>query len=216
MTEFTLIIGNKNYSSWSLRVWLWMKHLGIEFDEIVVLLNKAETDETLSAYFSSNKVPVLIHKQLQLWDSLAICEYLAELYPERGLISNLQARATMRAFCAEMHSSFASMRRELPMNCRRSPSPVTVSDACKADIERIQDLWEHAPGFSNGGGDYLFGSFSMADAMFAPVVFRFHRYAVPVRERTSRYIELMLVHPAMLEWVADANAEKDVIESEER
>lgn len=216
MSEFTLIIGNKNYSSWSLRVWLWMKHLGIEFDEIVVLLNKIETDETLSTYFSSNKVPVLIHRQLQLWDSLAICEYLAELYPERGLIADLQARAIMRAFCAEMHSSFANLRHELPMNCRRAPSPVTMSDACQADIERIQDLWEHAPGFSDGDGDYLFGSFSMADAMFAPVVFRFHRYAVPVRERTSRYAELMLKHPAMLQWVADANAEKDVIESEER
>lgn len=216
MNEFTLIIGNKNYSSWSLRVWLWMKHLGIEFDEIVVLLNKVETDETLSAYFSSNKVPVLIHKQLQLWDSLAICEYLAELYPERGLISNIQARATMRAFCAEMHSSFANLRHELPMNCRRAQSPVSVSDECQAEIERIQDLWEHAPGFSDGGGEYLFGSFSMADAMFAPVVFRFHRYAVPIRERTSRYVELMLKHPAMVEWAADAKAEKDVIESEER
>ena len=216
MADFTLIIGNKNYSSWSLRVWLWMKHLGIEFDEIVVLLNKVETDETLSAYFSSNKVPVLIHGQLQLWDSLAICEYLAELYPERGLISDIQARATMRAFCAEMHSSFANLRHELPMNCRRKPAPLAVSDACQAEIERIQDLWAHAPGFSDGSGDYLFGSFSMADAMFAPVVFRFHRYAVPVRERTSRYVELMLNHPAMLEWEADANAETDVIESEER
>lgn len=216
MTEFTLIIGNKNYSSWSLRVWLWMKHLGIEFDEIVVLLNKVETDEKLSTYFSSNKVPVLIHRKLQIWDSLAICEYLAELYPEQGLIADLQTRATMRALCAEMHSSFASLRHELPMNCRRAPSPVILSDTCQADIERIQDLWQHASKFSDGKGDYLFGSFSMADAMFAPIVFRFHSYAVPLRQQSSRYVELMLKHPAMLEWIADANAEKDVIESEER
>lgn len=216
MTEFTLIIGNKNYSSWSLRAWLWMKHLGIEFDEIVVLLNKIETDEKLNAYFSSNKVPVLIHEQLQVWDSLAICEYLAELYPERGLIADLPTRATMRALCAEMHSSFASLRHELPMNCRRSPSPVILSDACQADIERIQDLWQHASKFSDGKGDYLFGSFSMADAMFAPIVFRFHSYTVPLRQQSSRYVDLMLKHPAMLEWIADANAEKDVIESEER
>ena len=216
MTEFTLIIGNKNYSSWSLRVWLWMKHLGIEFDEIVVLLNKVETDEKLSTYFSSNKVPVLIHRKLQIWDSLAICEYLAELYPEQGLIADLPTRATMRALCAEMHSSFASLRHELPMNCRRSPSPVILSDACQADIERIQDLWQHASKFSDGKGDYLFGSFSMADAMFAPIVFRFHSYTVPLRQQSSRYVDLMLKHPAMLEWIADANAEKDVIESEER
>ena len=193
-----------------------MRHADIEFTEVRLPLHTKSWNETIGKYSPTGKVPVLVDGSVTVWESLAICEYLAELYPERGLISDLQARAIMRAFCAEMHSSFANLRHELPMNCRRSPSPVTVSDACQAEIERIQGLWEHAPGFSDGGGDYLFGSFSMADAMFAPVVFRFHRYAIPVRERTSRYVELMLEHPAMQEWVADANQEKDVIESEER
>lgn len=216
MTEFSLIIGNKNYSSWSLRAWLWMKHLGIDFDEIIVYLNKEDTDQKLSQYFSANKVPVLIHKAFQVWDSLAICDYLAELYPDTGLLEDRQARATMRALCAEMHSSFVNLRSELPMNCRRMRSPVILSDDCLADITRIQNLWKHAANFSDGKAEYLFGSFSIADAMFAPVVFRFDRYKVPLDDHSSRYVELMLQHPAMIEWYEAGKAESEVIESEER
>ncbi len=216
MKDFTLIIGNKNYSSWSLRPWILMKHLGIDFDEIVVLLNQDETDEKLSAYFSSNKVPVLIHKELQLWDSLAICEYLAELYPQQGLLEGFEARATMRALCAEMHSSFTHLRIELPMNCRRAPSPVNLSDACQSDINRIQELWQHASKFSDGQDDYLFGSFSIADAMFAPVVLRLQGYAVVLDNHATAYVEHMLKHPAIREWVAAGCAEKEIIEHEER
>ena len=216
MAEFTLVIGNKNYSSWSLRAWLWMKHLGIDFDEIIVYLNKADTDQKLGRYFSANKVPVLIHKDFEVWDSLAICDYLAELYPDRGLLEGRKARATMRAFCAEMHSSFVNLRGELPMNCRRLRSPVILSDDCLADITRIQKLWKHAANFSDGKGDYLFGSFSIADAMFAPVVFRLDRYKVPLEDHSSRYLELMLQHPAMIEWYEAAKLEGEIIESEER
>jgi len=216
VSEFTLIIGNKNYSSWSLRPWLWMKHLEIDFDEIVVPLRREDTDTHLAPYFSNNKVPVLKHEDLEIWDSLAICEYLAELFPTHGQLADRQQRAMMRALCAEMHSSFMDLRNELPMNCRREPSALLLSDACLADIDRIQNLWQHAKTFSDGKANWLFGSFSIADAMFAPVVLRFHRYQVPLDVTAASYVDTLLQHPAMIEWVAAGVAEDEVIESEER
>lgn len=216
MSEFTLIIGNKNYSSWSLRPWLWMKHLGIEFDEIIVPLSSKDTDEKLSVYYSNNKVPVLIHDGFEVWDSLAICEYIAELFPQQELPADTRTRAMMRSLNAEMHSSFVSLRSELPMNCRREPSPVILSDACLADINRIQGLWQHAASYADVNDGYLFGSFSIADAMYAPVVLRLQAYAITLNEQARQYVELMLKHPAMLDWIAAGVAEKEVIESEER
>ncbi len=216
MSEFTLIIGNKNYSSWSLRPWLWMKHLGIEFDEIVVPLDSDDTNAKLSVYFSDNKVPVLIHNGFEVWDSLAICEYLSELYPPQDLPVDIQARTMMRTLCAEMHSGFIRLRSEMPMNCRRQPSPVILSDSCLNEINRIQDLWQHASNYSEGDGGYLFGNFSMADAMFAPVVFRLQGYCVALNVQAGNYVKLMLNHPAMLDWIAAARDEKEMIESEER
>ncbi|MDH5353262.1 MAG: glutathione S-transferase family protein [Gammaproteobacteria bacterium] len=215
MAEFTLIIGNKNYSSWSLRPWLWMKHLGIEFDEIIVPLYQPETNEKLSVYFSNDKVPVLLHNNFEVWDSLSICEYVAELFPQ-NLYWDPKHKAVMRSLCAEMHSSFASLRSELPMNCGRQPSPLAVSDACQADINRIQDLWRHAAKYSDEKAGWLFGSFSIADAMFAPVALRFHLYAIPLDKPAGDYVERLLRHPAMLEWVAAGQAESWIIESEER
>lgn len=216
MSEFTLIIGNKNYSSWSLRAWIWMKHLGIDFDEIVIPLYSDDTDAQLGAYFSNCKVPVLIHEATEIWDSLAICEYLAELYPQRGLLKDARNRAVMRSISAEMHSSFVGLRSELPMNCRREPGSLIFSDVCLADIDRIQALWQHAAKFSDGEGDYLFGSFSIADAMFAPVVLRFHRYNVVLNESSQSYMNTMLNHPALREWIDAGRAESEVIEGEER
>ena len=216
MPEFTLIIGNKNYSSWSLRAWLWMKHLNIDFEEIVIPLYSDDTDALLGAYFSNSKVPVLIHDGTEIWDSLAICEYLAELYPQQGLLDDAKQRAVMRSLSAEMHSSFVGLRSELPMNCRREPGSLILSDICLADIDRIQMLWQYSADFSDGKDDYLFGSFSIADAMFAPVVLRFHRYNVVLNERSQSYMDTMLNHPAMLEWIEAGRAESEVIESEER
>jgi glutathione S-transferase len=216
VSDFTLIIGNKNYSSWSLRAWVWMKHLGIEFDEIVIPLYSDDTDAQLGAYFSNSKVPVLIHAGLEIWDSLAICEYLAELYPQKGLLNDVKQRAVMRSLSAEMHSSFVGLRSELPMNCRREPGSLILSDVCLADIDRIQTLWQHAAEFSDGKDDYLFGSFSIADAMFAPVVLRFHRYNVKIDESSLAYMNTMLKHPAIQEWIAAGRAESEVIDSEER
>lgn len=215
MSEFTLIIGNKNYSSWSLRPWVWMKHLGVDFDEIVVPLYESDTDEKLDKYFSNYKVPVLKHNDFEVWDSLAICEYIDELFPQ-GLFWDPKQRAMMRSLCSEMHSSFTSLRSELPMNCRREPTHLAISDACQTDINRIQDLWQHAAKFSDGKADWLFGSFSIADAMFAPVVLRFHSYDVALNAKASAYVERMLEHPAMLNWIEAGRAESQVIQSEER
>jgi len=216
MSDFTLVIGNKNYSSWSLRPWLWMRHIGLEFSEVPVSLYSESMYDQLNPYFSNTKVPVLLHDGLEIWDSLAILEYLVSLSPDQGLPADHRARAMARALCAEMHSSFAALRNELPMNCRRNPSPLLLSDTCTADIDRIQALWQHANGFSDGRGHWLFGSFGIADAMFAPVVIRFHRYCVPLQKPAAAYVERLLQHPAMVEWVASGSSEPMVIEQEER
>jgi len=216
MSEFTLVIGNKNYSSWSLRAWLWMRHLGLEFDEIPIALYTEAMSGQLAPYFSNTKVPVLIHDGQEIWDSLAILEYLVSLFPEQGLPTDLKARAVARSLCSEMHSSFVALRNELPMNCRREPSPLLLSDTCIADIDRVQALWNYAGQYSEGDANWLFGNFSIADAMYAPVVLRFHRYQVPSSEPASAYVDRLLNHPAMIEWVAAARAETAVIEQEER
>ena len=193
-----------------------MRHIGLEFDEVPILLYSEWMSDQLNPYFSNTKVPVLLHDGLEVWDSLAILEYLVSLSPEQGLPVDTRARAVARSLCAEMHSSFITLRNELPMNCRRQPSPLLLSDACTADVERIQALWQHANGFSDGNGHWLFGSFSIADAMFAPVVVRFHRYCVPLRESAATYVERLLQHPAMIEWVDAAVDEPAIIEQEER
>jgi glutathione S-transferase len=216
VSDFTLVIGNKNYSSWSLRPWLWMRHIGLEFNEVPVSLYSESMYDQLNPYFSNTKVPVLLHDGLEIWDSLAILEYLVSLSPDQGLPADPRARAMARALCAEMHSSFAALRNELPMNCRRAPSPLLLSDTCIADIDRIQALWQHASSFSDGRGHWLFGSFGIVDAMFAPVVIRFHRYCVPLQESAAAYVERLLQHPAMVEWVASGSSEAMVIEQEER
>ena len=216
MSAFTLVIGNKNYSSWSLRAWLWMKHLGLEFDEIRVSLYTETMCGQLTPYFSNCKVPVLQHDGIEIWDSLAILEYLVSLFPEQGLPTDLKARAVARSLSSEMHSSFVALRNELPMNCRREPSPLLLSDACIADIDRVQSLWDYAGRYSEGDENWLFGDFSIADAMYAPVVLRFHRYHVPLGDTASAYVDRLLNHQAMIEWVAAARAETEVIEQEER
>jgi glutathione S-transferase len=123
MSELTLVIGNKNYSSWSLRAWFWMKHLGLEFNEIHVSLYTESMFDTLAPYFSNTRVPILIHQGHEVWDSLAILEYLVDLFPDHGLPTEQKAGAVARSLCCEMHSSFTALRNELPMNCRRQPAP---------------------------------------------------------------------------------------------
>ena len=207
MSEFTLVIGNKNYSTWSLRPWIFMKHLGIEFDEVHIELYSDKMKQEISPYFSNGKVPVLKHNDLEIWDSLAIIEYIAALYPEKTPNPDLKRQAVMRSLCAEMHSSFVALRKELQLDCSRTPESLAFSENCSTDIDRIQALWQYASEFSDGEDNWLFGSFSMADAMFAPVVLRFSIYKVPLQKAASTYVDRMLRHPAMVEWMKAARAE---------
>ena len=190
--------------------------MDLEFDEEHVSLDSESVSDQLSPYFSNARVPILLHDGLEVWDSLAILEYLVSLSPGHGLPPDTRARAVARALCAEMHSSFVALRNELPMNCRRQPSPLLLSSACTADINRIQALWQHANRFSDGSGQWLFGSFGIVDAMFAPVVIRFQRYCVPLQDSAAAYVERLLQHPAMIEWTAAGSAEPMIIEHEER
>jgi glutathione S-transferase len=153
---------------------------------------------------------------LEIWDSLAIIEYIQVLYPDQTAIADPKRQAIMRTLCAEMHSSFIALRNELPMNCRRTPSAIALSKDCEDDTDRIQALWQYAAQYSDGKGDWLLGSFSMADAMFAPVVLRFSQYQLPLQTAAADYVDRMLAHPAMVEWVAVGRAESMVIQTEER
>ncbi|MFT5219439.1 MAG: glutathione S-transferase [Planctomycetota bacterium] len=142
MSKLTLVIGNKNYSFWSLRPWLWMKHLDLSFDEKLVRLYVDDMVSNLESYPSNYKVPAPIDDDLYVWDSLAILEYLSQQYANRFAQINPAAQAVMRSLCAEMHSSFIALRNEMPMNCRRQPGPLKHSDDCKKDIARIKHLWQ--------------------------------------------------------------------------
>ena len=216
MSKLTLVIGNKNYSSWSLRPWLWMKHLDLSFDEKLVRLYVEDMEQNLEPYHSNYKVPVLIDDDLEVWDSLAILEYLSQKFADQCAQFEPEAQAVMRSLCAEMHSSFMALRSEMPMNCRREPAPFSYSDMCRIDIARIEHLWQYAAQYSDGNGPWLFGSFSIADAMYAPVVFRLDRYRVAVSPESRLYMDSMLQHPAMVEWADAGKAEPWVIGEEER
>lgn len=212
MQDYTLVIANKNYSSWSLRGWLMLKATGVPFREIVVPLDQPETRETILRHSPSGKVPVLKHGSIAVWDSLAIGEYLHERHPACRLWpADPEARATARSVSAEMHSSFVDLRRDLPMNIRgrfpgRKSTPATADD-----IARVVRLWRtcrrqfgEKAALDEG---YLFGHFSIADAMFAPVATRFRTYDVPVDTDTATYIDRLLSNPAVMEWSAAALAE---------
>jgi glutathione S-transferase len=214
MAEFTLVVGNKNYSSWSLRAWLALKTTGASFDEIVVPLRETETRATILRYSPSGKVPCLVHGTITVWETLAIGEYLAELFPDAGLWpKNAAARAHARAIAAEMHAGFAALRRLLPMNIRAKPyAGFPIPEDAQRDINRIEAIWRDArdrfgDAGTNGGGPFLFGRFSLADAMYAPVAARFALYPVTLGEEATRYRDAIMGHPLMVEWRAAAQAE---------
>ena len=210
MADFTLVIGNKNYSSWSLRGWLMAKIAGIEFDEIVVPLDRPETQAAIRKHSPSGRVPVLLHRGLAVWESLAIAEYLNDLKPEAGLWPpSAAARAHARAISCEMHAGFMDLRNNMPMNIRASFPGKRMTPGVRADIERITGLWRDcrkrfAGAFPKDDG-FLFGTFGAADAMFAPVVTRFKTYSVTLDSDADAYCAAVLAHPAMKEW-ADAAA----------
>lgn len=214
VAPLTLVIGNKNYSSWSLRPWLAMKVAGIDFDEIVIPLDTDDFAETITRYSPAGRVPVLIKAGQPIWDSLAILEWAAEQQPTL-LPGNDNARAHARSVMAEMHSGFAALRTELPMNIRRTPGPIAVSAQTIADIGRIQGLWQSAHEHFGGHGPFLFGDFTAADAMFAPVVTRFLTYQIELSQPAQIYCQAVMGLPAMQEWVAAAHVEPWILPDEE-
>jgi glutathione S-transferase len=212
MADFTVVIGNKNYSSWSLRGWLMAKIAGIEFEEVVVPLDLPETQPTIRKYSPSGRVPVLLHRGLAIWESLAIAEYLNDIKPEGGLWpSSIAARAHARAISAEMHAGFLELRTHMPMNIRASYPGKGMTPGVRADIERITGLWRDCRKRFSGAFEkddgFLFGLVSAADAMFAPVVTRLRTYGVQVDKDTDAYCNAVLGHPAMKEWIDGAKHE---------
>lgn len=210
-TGLTLVIGNKNYSSWSMRPWVVMTAFGIPFKEVRILLDQADTANKIAEYSSAGRVPVLLTGEMTIWDSLAICEYLAEQFPEKNMWpEDVAARAMARSACAEMHSGFSALRQAMPMNIRMSFPGKGRNAGSQADIGRISEIWEEC--FAKfGHQEYLFGDFSIADAFFAPVVMRFRSYSVALAPALQAYCERVVAHPAVAQWMREAYAEKESI-----
>lgn len=214
MANFTLVIANKNYSSWSLRGWLAMKRTGADFDEIVIPLHLPETAERIRAHSPSGKVPVLIHPAGTVWDSLAIVEFLAERFPGAGLWpEDPSTRAVARSVAAEMHAGFMTLRRTHPMNLRARLPARPDDDAVAADIGRIQEIWATCRKEYGNGGPFLFGEFSVADVFYAPVVSRFKTFGIALNDISTAYANALWQWPDMQEWIAAAEQEPHVIEA---
>ncbi len=210
-----LIIGNKNYSSWSLRPWLLLNHFTIPYQEIRIPLDTDTFHTTLAQYSAAGKVPVLIDQGVEIWDSLAICEYLSEQYLQgKGWPEDSTARAQARSASAEMHSSFMALRSSMPMNCRSSRI-VDFTPSMREEIQRIDQLWSELRQTYGRGGDFLFGAFSIADCMYAPMVARFNTYQPEVGETSKQYVQAVLDLPAMQDWYAQAASESEVLQQEE-
>jgi len=217
MDRLTLVIANKNYSSWSLRPWLLLKQFGIAFDEMRIPLDQPDTAQRLREYSPSGRVPVLRDAKLTVWDSLAICEYLAEKFPQLPLWPAApEARALARCVSAEMHSGFTTLRENMTMNCRKHLPGKGRAPGVQDDIDRITTLWRDCRKHYGAGGDMLFGKFSIADAMFAPVTFRFVTYGVDTDPVSTAYIKAVQALAPMQEWLAAARAEQEIIAQYER
>lgn len=203
----TLVIGNKNYSSWSLRPWLALAHYGIEFTEVVIPIATPATAEEIRRYSPAGKVPVLIDGDATVWESIAILVHLGERFPDAGLWPrDFAARAHALAIACEMHSGFAALRQECPMNLRRRRARALTPEA-QDDIRRVTALWRNARGRFGAGGDFLFGAFSAADCMYAPVATRIRSYEIEVDPVSAAYVEAIHALPAFGEWHKAALAE---------
>lgn len=209
-----LIFANRNYSSWSLRAWLVLRHFGIPFDEDLVLLNGEGWKENIRKKSPSGKVPVLVDGDVMIPETIAIIEYLNDKYPAKGIWpSSRVERALARAAAAEMHGGFNALRNAAPMNLRASHPGKVDLDEVAADLKRIERLWGDL--ISRSGGPYLFGSFTAADAMFAPVASRIRTYSLPVTDLASEYVEAIYALPAFQEWLAEAVKEPWIVEQDE-
>ena len=211
MSNLVLVIGNKAYSSWSLRPWLLMKQAGVGFEEIRLSLYEEGAKQKLLQHSAAGKVPVLKDGDLTVWDSLAICEYLAERHPEKQLWpAGPAARAHARSISAEMHSGFTNLRNQMPMNVRREIPGRARTPEVAADVARIETIWNECRSRHGADGPFLFGAFSIADAMYAPVASRFRTYGVALASAGAQYAAAIHALPAMREWIAGAHAETEV------
>ncbi len=205
-----LVIGNKNYSSWSLRPWLALRVAEIAFEEILIPLYQADSKARQLAFSPAGKVPILVDGAVTIWDSLAILEYVAEQYPDRGLWPRaIAARAHARSVSAEMHAGFAALRTAMPMNCRATLAGKGHTPEALADIARIAAIWGDCRARYGNDGPFLFGAFSNADAFYAPVVTRFLTYGVALPDVCRDYVNAVRALPAMREWYAAADVESE-------
>jgi glutathione S-transferase len=216
MSKPLLIVGNKNYSSWSLRPFMALAMADIPFDEKLIRFGEPRFGRAVRKISKAGQVPILVHNGVTIWETLAILEYLAETWPDRNLWpKNKAARAMARSVCAEMHSGFRHLRSACPMNLRRPISPVPLNEGILKDVTRIEDLWRQCRNAHGKGGPFLFGKFGIADAMFAPVVTRFDTFAIKVSDDTQHYMNAVLATPAFHDWKSAALKEKWVVAEDE-
>ena len=216
MAQYTLVIGNKNYSSWSLRPWVLLRQAGIAFDEVLLKFHSTEWDKHIARYSPTGQVPVLWVGAQPVWDTLAICEAVAELHPEKKLWpADRRARQVARSICAEMHAGFRALRGTMPMNIRSSHPGRGMTPEAARDIGRITAIWEQCREDYGGSGELLFGHFTAADAYYAPVASRFRTYAVKLPPVAQAYADAVLRLPAMQDWTAAAREETEFVADDE-
>ena len=216
MAELTLVIANKNYSSWSMRPWVLLRQAGIPFREIQLWFDDDARARGAERYSPTGQVPVLLVDDEPVWDSLAICETVAELYPEKQLWpADARARAIARAACAEMHAGFRSLRGAMPMNIRAALAGRGISPEVERDIARVTALWADCRTRHGAGGALLFGAFTAADAYFAPIVMRFLTYAVALPAAARDYVEAVRALPAVAQWMEAARRETAFVAADE-
>lgn len=216
MSKLKLVIGNKNYSSWSLRPWVFMKQNGMLFEEERVLLFVESTRQQLSQYNSDFKVPVLQDGDLLVWDTLAIMEYVSETcLDSSGWPADPSVRAVARSVSCEMHSSFMNVRNEMPMNCRKRFKNIALTSEAQQEIERITALWRQCRAQYGSAGEWLFGEYSIADAMFAPVALRFYGYHIKLGKVEQAYVNSVLEQDCIKEWMEAGRQEVEILEEDE-
>jgi len=216
MSSLKLVIGNKNYSTWSLRPWFFLTELGIEFEEEMVWLFTDDMEAKLEKYFSNAKVPVLVEGDLNVWDTLAIIERVADKYPEKqGWPADQKVRAIARSIAAEMHSSFADLRNALPMNIRKHFPNYPITNEVQTDLNRVFALWNYCQANKVSEGPWLFGDFSGTDAMFAPVVMRMINYDVKLTGFAAEYVDFVHNSTTMHKWIEGSKSETQIIEEDE-
>tara|TARA_B100000959_G_scaffold44366_1_gene44811 strand:- start:9785 stop:10444 length:660 start_codon:yes stop_codon:yes gene_type:complete len=209
MKDIRLVMGNKNYSSWSLCPWLLLKMFDVEFEEIQIALYQDNTAEKLGPYSPSLKVPVLLHKEVTVWDSLAICEYVSEvILGGAGWPANPKRKANARSISAEIHSEFPALKKDWPMNCKASFS-LSPSEELPDEISRIDAIWSCCRRRYGENGNYLYGRFSIADCMFAPVAVSFDAYGAELSSDAHAYLQALLDNPFVQKWITLGRREKE-------